>query len=108
VAAGWPSCPVGAAALQLLIDPSDGYSGNSGCHKKFSIFLQISELGEVLLCRKRKRSVIFQACIWNVKYLYNGGEIKIMQQGWLSNWLVKHDVVHRSLGFDHQAGIVST
>jgi NAD(P)H-quinone oxidoreductase subunit J len=22
-----------------------------------------------------------------------------MQQGWLSNWLVKHDVVHRSLGF---------
>ncbi len=25
-----------------------------------------------------------------------------MQQGWLSNWLVKHDVVHRSLGFDHR------
>uniref|UniRef100_A0ACD6ARC9 Uncharacterized protein n=1 Tax=Avena sativa TaxID=4498 RepID=A0ACD6ARC9_AVESA len=25
-----------------------------------------------------------------------------MQQGWLSNWLVKHEVVHRSLGFDHR------
>ncbi|PNT70988.1 hypothetical protein BRADI_2g20961v3 [Brachypodium distachyon] len=25
-----------------------------------------------------------------------------MQQGWLSNWLVKHKVVHRSLGFDHR------
>ncbi|KAJ1256119.1 hypothetical protein BS78_K084900 [Paspalum vaginatum] len=25
-----------------------------------------------------------------------------MQQGWLSNWLVKQDVAHRSLGFDHR------
>uniref|UniRef100_A0ACD6AIY5 Uncharacterized protein n=1 Tax=Avena sativa TaxID=4498 RepID=A0ACD6AIY5_AVESA len=25
-----------------------------------------------------------------------------MQQGWLSNWLVKHEVVHRSLVFDHR------
>ncbi|XBI71755.1 hypothetical protein VPH35_065884 [Triticum aestivum] len=25
-----------------------------------------------------------------------------MQQGWLYNWLVKHEVVHRSLGFDHR------
>uniref|UniRef100_A0ACD5YG61 Uncharacterized protein n=1 Tax=Avena sativa TaxID=4498 RepID=A0ACD5YG61_AVESA len=25
-----------------------------------------------------------------------------MEQGWLSNWLVKHEVVHRSLGFDHR------
>ncbi|KEH17714.1 NADH-quinone oxidoreductase protein [Medicago truncatula] len=30
------------------------------------------------------------------------GEMKTMQQGWLSNWLVKHEVVHRSLGFDYQ------
>ena len=29
-------------------------------------------------------------------------EIKTMQPGWLSNWLVKHDVDHRSLGFDHR------
>uniref|UniRef100_A0ACD6ATS6 Uncharacterized protein n=1 Tax=Avena sativa TaxID=4498 RepID=A0ACD6ATS6_AVESA len=28
--------------------------------------------------------------------------MKTMQQGWLSNWLVKHEVVHRSLGFDHR------
>jgi NAD(P)H-quinone oxidoreductase subunit J len=25
-----------------------------------------------------------------------------MQQDWLSNWLVKHEVVYRSLGFDHR------
>jgi NAD(P)H-quinone oxidoreductase subunit J len=37
-----------------------------------------------------------------VKYLYKEGEMKTMQQGWLSNWLVKHEVVHRSLGFDHR------
>ncbi|KAL6590180.1 hypothetical protein ACP70R_050166 [Stipagrostis hirtigluma subsp. patula] len=51
---------------------------------------------------KRKSRAIFQTCIRNVKYLYKGGEIKTMQQGWLSNWLVKHEVVHRSLGFDHR------
>uniref|UniRef100_A0A453HBQ8 NADH:ubiquinone oxidoreductase 30kDa subunit domain-containing protein n=1 Tax=Aegilops tauschii subsp. strangulata TaxID=200361 RepID=A0A453HBQ8_AEGTS len=28
--------------------------------------------------------------------------MKTMQQGWLSNWLVKHEVVHRSLGFHHR------
>ena len=28
--------------------------------------------------------------------------MKTMQQGWLSNWLVKHEVVHRSLGFEHR------
>jgi NAD(P)H-quinone oxidoreductase subunit J len=54
------------------------------------------------LCRKRKSRAIFQTCIRNVKYLYKEGKMKTMQQGWLSNWLVKHEVVHRSLGFDHR------
>jgi len=54
------------------------------------------------LCRKIKSRAIFQTCIRNVKYLYKEGEMKTMQQGWLSNWLVKHEGVHRSLGFDHR------
>ena len=54
------------------------------------------------MCRKIKSRAIFQTCIRNVKYLYKEGEMKTMQQGWLSNWLVKHEVVHRSLGFDHR------
>jgi NADH-quinone oxidoreductase B subunit len=52
--------------------------------QKSSIFLQISELGRALLCRKRKSRAIFQTCIRNVKYLYKGGEIDWAKKGFIS------------------------
>ena len=80
-------------------------STHTGTYEQELLYQSPSTLdisSETFLCRKIKSRAIFQTCIRNVKYLYKEGEMKTMQQGWLSNWLVKHEVVHRSLGFDHR------
>jgi NAD(P)H-quinone oxidoreductase subunit J len=55
------------------------------------------------LCRKKKEQYNLSNLHLKCEIFIQRGEIKTMQWGWLSNWLVKHDVVHRSLGFDHRA-----
>lgn len=69
---------------------------------EFSLFPRISESGRIFLCGITKSGSIFINGIVNVKYSYKSKCGTWRNAGRSSAWLVKHELVHRSLGFDYK------